>query len=200
MEQFQEQNEEQAASEPAEQAKISEPENIYAVIHVKYGKEDLGEIKIDLLKDQAPFTVYNFIGLAEGTKEFVDPKTGQKIKKRFYDGLIFHRVIDGFMIQGGDPRGNGRGGPGYKFEDEINKDLVFDQPGLLAMANAGPNTNGSQFFITVAPTPWLNGKHTIFGKIVGGMNIVNKIAALPVGNENRPLTPVIMDRVEIERK
>ena len=135
---------------------------LYAVFHTSKGK-----IVCVLFEKEAPKTVANFTGLAEGTKEWTDPKTRTKVKKRFYDGLIFHRVIPNFMIQGGDPLGTGTGGPGYKFEDEFSANLKFDKPGRLAMANAGPNTNGSQFFITHVPTPHLNNAHTIFGEVKG---------------------------------
>ena len=128
----------------------------------------LGEITCELFPDKAPVTVENFVGLANGTKEFVDPKTKERIKRPFYNGLVFHRVIPDFMIQGGCPLGSGTGGPGYNFQDEFSKDLSFDKPGRLAMANAGPGTNGSQFFITVAPTDWLDNQHTIFGQVVKG--------------------------------
>jgi len=139
-------------------------------------KTNKGDIKIRLFPETAPKTVSNFVGLATGQKEWVDPKTGQTVSDRpLYDNLTFHRVIDDFMIQGGDPLGTGSGGPGYQFEDEVDNDLIFDRPGILAMANSGPNTNGSQFFITHVPTPWLNGKHTIFGEVIEGMDVVNSI-------------------------
>lgn len=172
----------------------------YAVIKVTHGGEQLGYIVLRLFPDKTPITVSNFIGLADGTREFVDPKTGVKTKRRFYDGLIFHRVMPNFMIQGGDPQGTGRGGPGYRFEDEFVQALTFDRVGLLAMANSGPNTNGSQFFITVAKTPWLNGKHTIFGEVVKGQEVVNKIAGLPAGTGSKPHEPVVMEKVVIEIK
>src|SRR5690606_32085657 len=121
-----------------------------------------GKFKIKLFHDRVPKTVENFVGLAEGTKEFKDPKTNRKVKRNFYDGLVFHRVIDGFMIQGGCPLGTGTGGPGYQFADEFHSTLKHDKPGILSMANAGPNTNGSQFFITVAPTPHLDNRHSVF--------------------------------------
>lgn len=158
-----------------------------------------GRIVCRFFDKEAPKTVANFIGLAEGTKEYTDPKTGKKTKGRFYDGLIFHRVIDGFMLQGGDPLGTGTGGPGYRFEDEVKNDLRFDRPYLLAMANAGPNTNGSQFFITVKPTPHLNQRHTIFGKVVEGQDVVDKIAKVEKGPGDRPKVPVVMKKVTIER-
>jgi peptidyl-prolyl cis-trans isomerase A (cyclophilin A) len=167
---------------------------MYAIIET-----NMGTIKCELFADQAPKTVENFVGLAEGTKEWTDPRTGQKVKKRFYDGIIFHRVIPNFMIQGGDPLGTGTGDPGYKFEDEFVPDLKFDRPGRLAMANSGPNTNGSQFFITEAPTAHLNGKHTIFGQVVEGQELIGKIARVPTGPNNRPNTPVVMQKITIER-
>lgn len=159
----------------------------------------MGEIICELYEKEAPKTVANFVGLAEGTKEWTDPKTGKKVKKRFYDGLIFHRVIPDFMIQGGDPKGDGTGGPGYKFEDEIKPDLVFDKPGRLAMANAGPNTNGSQFFITQKPTPWLNGRHTIFGQVVKGQGVVDKIGGAKRDRRDRPLEDVVIKKLTILR-
>jgi peptidyl-prolyl cis-trans isomerase A (cyclophilin A) len=157
----------------------------------------LGEITCELSPDKAPVTVQNFVGLANGTKEFVDPKTKERAKKPFYNGLTFHRVIPEFMIQGGCPLGSGSGGPGYKFQDEFSKDLTFDRPGRLAMANAGPGTNGSQFFITVAPTDWLNNRHTIFGQVVKGLDVVDKIVNAPKGSQDRPKTPVVMNAVKI---
>ncbi|MFC2091193.1 peptidylprolyl isomerase [Elusimicrobiota bacterium] len=172
---------------------------IYAKFSVSQKGRPLGEIKLLLYNKAVPETVGNFIGLAEGSKDFINPRTGNTEKKPFYDGLIFHRVIPDFMIQAGDPLGNGRGGPGYRFKDEIVKELKFTKQGLLAMANAGPNTNGSQFFITLAPTPWLDGKHTIFGEVVSGMEIVKKISEVSVGNANRPVDSVVMDKVVIER-
>jgi peptidyl-prolyl cis-trans isomerase A (cyclophilin A) len=157
----------------------------------------LGEITCELFPTQAPVTVQNFVGLAEGTKEFVDPRTRQRTKRPFYDGLTFHRVIPRFMIQGGCPLGSGTGGPGYRFQDEFSDDLTFDRPGRLAMANAGPGTNGSQFFITVAPTDWLNKRHTIFGQVVKGMDVVHKIVNGSRGVSDRPKTPVVMNAVKI---
>ena len=145
-----------------------------------------GNFKVRLFDTDVPNTVANFSGLAEGTKEFTDPKTGQKTKRPFYDGLIFHRVIEGFMIQGGDPLGTGTGGPGYKFADEFSPKLRHTKAGLLSMANAGPNTNGSQFFITHRATPHLNGKHAVFGKVVEGMEVVNKIRARDPQTDREP--------------
>lgn len=159
----------------------------------------MGTIKVKLFEKDAPKTVANFVGLAEGTKEWTDPKTGQKVKNRFYDGLTFHRVIPNFMIQGGCPLGTGTGGPGYQFEDEIVPHLKFDKPGLLAMANAGPGTNGSQFFITHVPTPWLNGRHTIFGEVTEGQDVVVAIGNVPRGPGDKPTTPVTIKKVTIER-
>jgi len=158
-----------------------------------------GSIVVKLFPDKAPKTVENFTGLAEGTKEFTDPKTGAKAKKPFYDGLIFHRVIPDFMIQGGDPQGTGAGGPGYRFEDEIWPGQAFDKPGKLAMANAGPGTNGSQFFITVAATPWLNKGHTIFGEVVEGQDVADAISEVPKGAQDRPSTPVVIKKLSIVR-
>lgn len=155
-----------------------------------------GNITVELFKDRAPKTVDNFIGLATGKKAWKDPKGGEEVKgKPLYSGTIFHRVIPNFMIQGGDPLGNGTGGPGYKFEDEVHADDKFDTKGILAMANAGPGTNGSQFFITVAPTPWLAGKHTIFGKVVEGMDVVEKIANTKTGPGDRPVTDVVIKKI-----
>jgi peptidyl-prolyl cis-trans isomerase A (cyclophilin A) len=156
-----------------------------------------GEITCKLFPEQAPKTVENFVGLARGTKEFVDAQTRQRVKRAFYDGLTFHRVIPDFMIQGGCPLGTGTGGPGYEFEDEFAKGLGFDRPGKLAMANAGPNTNGSQFFITLAPTGWLNNHHTIFGEVVKGQDVVEKIVGVPRDRQDRPRTPVVMNSVRI---
>ena len=158
-----------------------------------------GTITCILFEKEAPKTVENFVGLAEGTKEWTDPKTGTKIKKKFYDGLIFHRVIPKFMIQGGDPEGTGRGGPGYKFEDEFSSGMQFDKPGILAMANAGPNTNGSQFFITTVPTPWLNKKHTIFGQVIEGMDVVETIESVKRGRGDKPVEDVVIEKLEIKR-
>jgi peptidyl-prolyl cis-trans isomerase A (cyclophilin A) len=157
-----------------------------------------GDFVCRLFPEKVPKTVDNFVGLASGTKEFRDLATGKPAKCPFYDGLTFHRVIPDFMIQGGCPEGTGRGGPGYKFEDEFASDVSFDRPGKLAMANAGPNTNGSQFFVTTAATTWLNQKHTIFGEVAEGMNVVEKISKLPRDRSDRPSKPVIMKSVKIE--
>ena len=161
---------------------------------------NLGDIVIEMFEFQAPKTVANFVGLATGTKEYTDMSTGVKKTGNFYDGLIFHRVIEGFMIQGGCPMGKGFGDPGYKFEDEFHGELSFDRPYLLAMANSGPNTNGSQFFITVAPTAWLYGKHTVFGEVADEVSIavVDKIAAVKTGAQDKPLEPVVIESISIE--
>ncbi len=156
-----------------------------------------GRFTCRLFEKEAPNTVANFIGLATGQKEWTDPQTGKKVKKPLYNGTVFHRVIPKFMIQGGDPLGNGTGGPGYEFADECRADLTFDRPGRLAMANRGPNTNGSQFFVTVAPTRWLDGKHTIFGQVISGQDVVDAISAVPRGPLDRPVEPVILERVII---
>jgi peptidyl-prolyl cis-trans isomerase A (cyclophilin A) len=157
-----------------------------------------GNFTVRLFPEDAPKTVENFVGLAKGEKEFTDPKTRAKVKRPLYNGLVFHRVIPEFMVQGGDPLGNGTGGPGYQFEDEFGSSRTFDKPGILAMANAGPNTNGSQFFITVAKTPWLNKRHTIFGEVVEGYDVVEKISKLDRDGNDRPVVPVLMNKVVIE--
>jgi peptidyl-prolyl cis-trans isomerase A (cyclophilin A) len=158
-----------------------------------------GSIVCRLFEKEAPNTVANFTGLAEGTKEFRDARTGQKVKRPFYDGLIFHRVIPGFMIQGGCPLGTGTGDAGYKFADEFHLSLRHDRAGKLSMANAGPNTNGSQFFITVAPTPWLDNHHTIFGEVIEGQEVAVKISTVPRDRSDRPLEPVVIQKVQIEQ-
>ena len=158
-------------------------------------KTSLGDIKVKLMPEHAPKTVANFTELATGKRTWRDPKTGAERNDPFYDGLKFHRVIKDFMIQGGCPLGTGTGGPGYQFEDEVKGGPSFDRPGLLAMANAGPNTNGSQFFITEVPTGWLTGKHTIFGEVVEGFDVVQKIAASKTKND-RPDPAVMLEKVE----
>jgi peptidyl-prolyl cis-trans isomerase A (cyclophilin A) len=160
-----------------------------------------GDIVLLLFPDHAPVTVQNFVGLAEGTKEWTDPRTKQKSTAPLYDGTIFHRIIDGFMIQGGDPLGQGYGGPGYQFKDEFHPELKFDRPYLLAMANAGPGTNGSQFFITVGPTPHLNRRHSIFGEVADADSraVVDRIAKAPTGAQDRPRQDVTIDSVTISR-
>ncbi|MEV0596931.1 peptidylprolyl isomerase [Nonomuraea cavernae] len=162
-----------------------------------------GNIKVELFPNQAPKTVKNFVELAEGSREWTHPGTNEKSSDRYYDGTIFHRVISGFMIQGGDPLGQGIGGPGYEFDDEIHPDLYFNRPYLLAMANAGirfgKGTNGSQFFVTVVPTPHLNGKHTIFGEVIEGQDVVDAIAKTRTGRNDRPLEDVVIESVTIDR-
>jgi peptidyl-prolyl cis-trans isomerase A (cyclophilin A) len=159
----------------------------------------LGDIVIELFPNHAPKTVENFVGLATGSKEWSDPRTGKKSNEKLYDGTIFHRVISGFMIQGGDPLGQGIGGPGYQFADEFHGELQFDRPYILAMANSGPGTNGSQFFITVAATAWLNRKHTIFGEVkdAASQAVVDKIGATATGAQDKPVTPVVINSVTI---
>jgi len=166
-----------------------------ATLHTNHG-----DIRLLLFGDQAPKTVDNFVGLASGTKEYAEPTTGATTTGRFYDGLTFHRVIDGFMIQGGCPQGTGTGGPGYKFGDEFHPDLLFNKPYLLAMANAGPGTNGSQFFITVGPQPHLNRRHTIFGEVAdqASREVVNEIANVQTGRGDRPVKPVVIESVTID--
>ena len=158
-----------------------------------------GDFKVRLFDDKAPKTVANFVGLAEGTKEFTDPKSRAKVTRPFYDGLTFHRVIDGFMIQGGCPMGNGMGGPGYQFADEFGPGLRHDREGLLSMANAGPGTNGSQFFITLAPTSWLDNKHAIFGEVVEGLDVIRRIGKTKTGAGDRPAKDIVVNTVRIER-
>jgi peptidyl-prolyl cis-trans isomerase A (cyclophilin A) len=159
----------------------------------------MGNIVCRLFDKEAPKTVENFIALAEGRKEFTNEIGGKKEKRNFYDGLNFHRVIPEFMIQGGCPRGDGRGGPGYSFQDEFHPSLRHAKAGKLSMANSGPNTNGSQFFITVAPTPWLDNRHTIFGEVVEGQEVADKISKTPRDGSDRPRTPVVLQKLHIER-
>jgi peptidyl-prolyl cis-trans isomerase A (cyclophilin A) len=173
---------------------MSRPAGTYAIFETSQGN-----IVIRLLEKEAPKTVENFVGLAEGTKEFTNEKTGKKEKRNFYDGLSFHRVIPQFMIQGGCPEGTGRGGPGYKFADEFHSSLKHSTAGKLSMANSGPGTNGSQFFITVAATPWLDNKHTIFGEVVEGQDVADKISNAPRDGSDRPRTPITLNKVRIER-
>ena len=171
-------------------------EDLYATLSTTQG-----DIRLKLFPNHAPKTVANFVELAEGGREWTDPRTNQATTDRLYDGTIFHRVISGFMIQGGDPLGSGIGGPGYEFEDEFHPDLSFNKPYLLAMANAGPGTNGSQFFITVAPTTWLNRKHTIFGEVIdpAGQKVVDAIASVPTTlPNNRPVNDVVIETVVVE--
>ncbi len=163
-------------------------------------KTNQGDIVVRLFAKDAPKTVENFVGLATGEKEWTHPVTKEKSKKPLYDGVVFHRVIPNFMIQGGDPLGEGFGGPGYTFEDEFKSGRTFDKVGLLAMANSGPNTNGSQFFITTAMTPHLNNRHTIFGEVISGYDVVKKISESPTGPRNKPSTPVVIQTIQITDK
>jgi peptidyl-prolyl cis-trans isomerase A (cyclophilin A) len=167
---------------------------VYALL-----KTSLGEVVVQLFEDKAPKTVANFVDLATGTKEWTDPKTRERVKRPLYNGTIFHRVIPGFMIQGGDPLGNGTGGPGYRFEDEFHSDLKHSKPGILSMANAGPNTNGSQFFIIHKATPWLDGKHSVFGEVIKGQSVVDAIANVPRDFRDRPMKDVVLQEVIISR-
>ncbi|HEX2354983.1 MAG TPA: peptidylprolyl isomerase [Micromonosporaceae bacterium] len=171
-------------------------EVLYATLHTNFGP-----IRLELFPNHAPKTVRNFVELAEGDRQYTDPRTGQPGRGRYYDGTVFHRVIDGFMIQAGDPTGTGRGGPGYTFNDEIHPELTFNKPYLLAMANAGPGTNGSQFFITVAATGWLDRKHTIFGAVAdeASEKVVDGIATAQTAAGDRPVSDIVIERVEIER-
>ena len=157
-----------------------------------------GDIKIALFGNHAPKTVANFVGLAQGSKDYSTENASGSSSGPFYDGAVFHRVIDGFMIQGGDPLGQGTGGPGYKFADEFHASLRHDKPGILSMANAGPNTNGSQFFITLGPTPHLDNRHSVFGEVVDGLDVVKKIGAVPT-RQDRPVKPVVINKLTIER-
>jgi peptidyl-prolyl cis-trans isomerase A (cyclophilin A) len=159
-----------------------------------------GNFTIRLFDQEVPNTVANFVALAEGTKEWTDPRTNTKVTQPYYDGIIFHRVIDGFMIQGGDPLGQGYGGPGYKFADEFHPSLRHNKPGMLSMANAGPNTNGGQFFITLGPTPHLDNKHSIFGEVESGMDVVRKIGSTQTGPRDRPVKDVVIQTVKIDRR
>jgi peptidyl-prolyl cis-trans isomerase A (cyclophilin A) len=161
-------------------------------------RTNAGSFTVKLMPEHAPKTVANFTELASGEREWRDPRDGQTKTEPLYSGTIFHRVIPDFMIQGGDPQGTGTGGPGYEFEDETPPGgPTFDKPGLLAMANAGPNTNGSQFFVTVAATPWLNGKHTIFGEVTEGMDVVQAISAVDTDASDRPTTDVVVEEVDV---
>lgn len=172
--------------------KLDQPPGLYAVFDTT-----MGRIVCRLFPDKVPETVKNFVGLANGTKRWFELKKSAWTQRRYYDGLTFHRVIPNFMIQGGDQLGNGTGGIGYNFKDEFSPDLKFDKPGRLAMANAGPNTNGAQFFITVAPTEWLNNHHSIFGEVVEGQGIANAISEVARTADDKPNTPVVMKKVTI---
>lgn len=181
------------ACQAADGAPSSKAAGTYAVFNTS-----AGTFTAKLFDKDAPKTVANFVGLAEGTKEWTDPQTGKKVKKPFYNGLIFHRVIDGFMIQGGCPLGTGTGGPGYKFADEFNPKLRHDKAGILSMANSGPNTNGSQFFITLGPTPHLDDRHSVFGEIIEGMDVVKKIGSTKTEGANRPVKDQVIKSIKIQ--
>ena len=159
-----------------------------------------GHFMVRLFDQEAPKTVENFVGLAEGTRQWSDPRTNQKVTRPYYDGVIFHRVIDGFMIQSGDPLGQGIGGPGYSFNDEFHPRLRHDKAGILSMANRGPNTNGGQFFITLGPTPHLDDRHSVFGEVVEGMDVVRKIGSTPVAGQDRPVKDIVIHTIKIERR
>jgi len=160
-----------------------------------------GSFNVRLFDQEAPSTVANFVGLAEGSKEWTDPRTGRKVKQPYYNGTVFHRVIEGFMIQGGDPLGQGTGGPGYMFGDEFSPKLRHSKAGILSMANRGPNTNGGQFFITLDQTPWLNDKHSVFGEVVDGMDVVKKIGSTATSKPgDKPIKPITIQTVTIEKK
>jgi len=158
-----------------------------------------GTFTVRLFEEEAPKTVANFIGLAEGTKEWTDPRSNRRVTQPYYDGVIFHRVIDGFMIQSGDPLGQGIGGPGYTFADEFHPSRRHDKPGILSMANRGPNTNGGQFFITLSPTPHLDDRHSVFGEVIEGMDVVEAIGRTPTGDRDRPIKDVVIQSITIER-
>ena len=159
-----------------------------------------GNFTVRLFDQEAPKTVENFVALAEGTKQWTDPRTSQKVTKPYYDGVIFHRVIDGFMIQSGDPLGQGIGGPGYNFNDEFHPKLRHNKAGILSMANRGPNTNGGQFFITLGPTPHLDDRHSVFGEVTEGMDVVRKIGSTQTGAQDRPVKPIVIQTIRIERR
>jgi peptidyl-prolyl cis-trans isomerase A (cyclophilin A) len=159
-----------------------------------------GNFTVRLFDEFAPKTVENFIGLAEGTKEWTDPRSNHRVTQPYYDGVIFHRVIDGFMIQGGDPLGQGIGGPGYTFADEFHPKARHNKAGILSMANRGPNTNGGQFFITLAPTPHLDDRHSVFGEVVEGMDVIKAIGSAPTGDRDRPVNDIVIESIKIERK
>ena len=171
------------------------PENPTAIIHT-----NKGDITLELFEQRAPRTVENFVGLATGEKAWTDPETNEKIEgEPLYEDVIFHRIIDGFMIQGGDPTGTGRGGPGYEFDDEFHEELNHDGPGILSMANSGPNTNGSQFFITLDATPHLNGRHSVFGRVIDGMDVVEEIGSVPTDRNDKPMKDIVIESIDIER-
>jgi peptidyl-prolyl cis-trans isomerase A (cyclophilin A) len=171
------------------------PSGTYAVFTTSEGN-----FTVRLFDQEAPKTVENFVGLANGTKEWTDPRSNKKVKQPYYDGIVFHRVIDGFMIQGGDPLGQGIGGPGYTFADEFHPKLRHNKAGILSMANRGPNTNGGQFFITLGPTPHLDDRHSVFGEVVEGMDVIRKIGSTATDARDRPLKDVVITSVKIEKR
>lgn len=168
--------------------------DLHVILHT-----NMGDLDVLMFEEEAPKTVANFVGLATGKRDYKDPQTGETSNEPYYDGLIFHRIISGFMIQGGDPTGTGRGGPGYKFADEFNPDLRHTSAGTLSMANAGPNTNGSQFFITLGATPHLDQRHAVFGKVVGGLDVLEKIGAVKTSGGDRPIEDVVIESAEVKR-
>ena len=168
---------------------------LYAVLSTS-----LGDLICQLEEERTPETVANFVGLATGQKEYTDPRTNAKSTTPFYNGTIFHRIIKNFMVQAGDRLGQGVGGPGYRFKDEFHPELKHTGPGILSMANAGPGTNGSQFFITLVPTNWLDGKHTVFGKVVKGMDVLEKLGQVPTGPQDRPREETVLKEVRIFRE
>ncbi|WP_254536336.1 peptidylprolyl isomerase [Halomarina litorea] len=169
-------------------------DNPTAVLHTNHG-----DITVELFAERAPRTVENFLGLATGSQEWEDPETGETRTDPLYDDVLFHRVIEGFMIQGGDPTGTGRGGPGYQFDDEFHDDLGHDGPGVLSMANSGPNTNGSQFFITLGAQPHLDGRHSVFGEVTDGMDVVEEIGNVETDGNDRPTEDVVLESVTVYR-
>jgi peptidyl-prolyl cis-trans isomerase A (cyclophilin A) len=173
---------------------VENPENPTATIRTTHG-----DITVELFAERAPRTVENFLGLATGEREWTDPETGETRTEPLYEDVIFHRVIDDFMIQGGDPTGTGRGGPGYQFDDEFHPELRHDRAGILSMANSGPDTNGSQFFITLDETPHLDDKHSVFGQVIGGMDVVREIGSLPTDRNDQPREEVAIETVDVER-
>lgn len=169
--------------------------DLHAVVHTNHG-----DIDIEFFEDRAPKTVANFVGLATGKRTWTDPETGEDRNDPFYDGVAFHRIIEGFMVQGGDPTGTGRGGPGYQFRDEFHDELRHDREGRVSMANAGPDTNGSQFFITLRQTPHLNDKHAVFGQVVDGMDVVRAIGEVETNANDQPVDDVVIESVDVERR
>ena len=180
---------------PIEEKSLGQGKGLYAVFETNHG-----EMVVKLEEEKTPETVKNFVGLATGEKEYTDPRSGKKSQEPFYDGTVFHRIIKNFMIQGGDRLGQGTGGPGYRFKDEFNPSLKHTGPGILSMANAGPNTNGSQFFITLVPTPWLDNHHTVFGKLVKGEDVLAKLGAVATGPQDRPREEVKLQHLKIVRE